>query len=521
MPHLTVKQAMEVALQHQQAGRLQEAAAFYKQILSLRPDDADAMHMLGVVQIQLGKPGLSLDYIRHAIEINPRNPHVYTNLGEAMMRLGRPDEAINCFRQSLSVGPALYETWNNMGNALGSLGRLDEAIDAYRNAIALRPNLPEAHSNLGDALRRVGKFLEAKATLERALAIAPNLVPALNNLGTCLRSLGRYDEAIAAYRHALTAAPEFATLHYNLGVTLLLKGDFAEGFAHYEQRWAVPELRLAYHRLIEPVWGGEPLADRTLLLHAEQGLGDTIQMVRYIPLLADRGGRIVLQVPVELHRLLKDLRGVDRIIGMDDRPSDVDVHCPLMSIPLLTKTTLATLPHEFPYLQADSEQTNRWRDKIGADVKQLKVGLVWAGRHEHPHDRERSISLGALAPLMNVANVRFISLQTGEAATVVSAFPSIDDGSIDLKDFSDTAGLIQNLDLLISVDTAAAHLAGAMNKPAWVLIPFSPDWRWMIDRTDSPWYPSLKLFRQSSPGDWNSPIARMTQTLQELAKAKS
>lgn len=512
---MTLQQAMELAVQHHRAGRLADAEAIYRQVLAISPNQPDVLHLLGIVAIQAGKLPIALDLVDRAIALNPKEPTYHSNRGEALMRMGQIESAIESFRRSLDLGP-VYEAWNNLGTALGQVGKLNESIDAFRASIALKPESPEAHSNLGDALKQAGRIDEAIDSIDRALSINPDLMAAHNNKGTCQRALGEYDSAIESYRRALALAPALPIIHYNLAVTLLIKGDFEQGFIEYEHRYGVPEIAASTRRFTEPRWEGEELAGRTIVLHAEQGFGDTIQFARYAPLVKERGGRVILAVQPELIKLMHGLDGIDKLVSLDESPPKFDLHAPLLSLPRIVGTTLDTIPTA-PYLKVDEEAVERWRKRLMDDIAPRKIAIAWSGRAAFQDDRWRSLTLNDLAPLASIENTTFYSVQVGPAAKQLESPPQglkVIDLSADLTDFAETAAALMQMDLLITSDTAVAHLAGALDMPVWLLASFSPDWRWLTEREDSPWYPSMRLFRQPQIGDWAEPIARIANELE-------
>jgi Flp pilus assembly protein TadD len=431
---------------------------------------------------------------------------------------GRLLQAEAAYRQILAIDPAHAEAHSNLGNALYALGRQAEAEASYREALRLRPDFPEAHFNLGVALNALGRPAEAEVSYREALRLRPNLPEAQNGRGIALDALGRRAEAEASYREALRLRPDFPEAHNNLGVALLLTGRFEEGWREYEWRWKTKPFSSSARYFLAPLWRGEAIGDRTILLHAEQGLGDTLQFCRYVPLMVCGAG-ITLEVQPPLVRLLSRLPGVRRVIARGDRLPPFDLHCPLMSLPLAFGTTLDTIPAATPYLSADPALAANWKERlVGLDG--LRIGLVWAGGQRFTYDdRRRSIALKALAALGQVSGVSFVSLQKDEAAAEAAEPPHglmLHDFTSELHDFEDTAALIVNLDLVISVDTSVAHLAGALGKPVWLLKRFDTDWRWLLNRNDSPWYPTLRQFRQPRPGDWNSAICAVRDALQRL-----
>jgi Flp pilus assembly protein TadD len=556
MAQLTIQQAFELAVRHHQAGQLPQAENLYRQILAQQPEHVDAVHNLGMIAHQVGRHDVAVGLIRQAIAIKPGMaeahynlgiglsatgrlkeaiaayrqaiflkpdyPEAYCNLGNVLKDKGQLDDAIAAFRQAIVLKPAAAEAHSNLGNALRHTGQLGEAIAACRRAIALNPQYPEAHNNLGVALRGEGELDEAVAACRQAIALKPNYPEAHNNLGIALREKGQLDEAIAACRKAIALKPDLPEAHYNLALTLLLRGDLLAGWAEYEWRWKCEDFPSPRRNFVQPQWNGSDSTDRIVLLHVEQGLGDAIQFIRYVPMLAERASTVVVVCQPELQRLLQFSFPDAQFITPSEPLPPFDFYCPALSLPSAFGTTLQTIPNSVPYLQTNSGEIERWRERLAGKGTGFKVGLAWAGSSKHANDRNRSLSLSFLSPLAQIPNVNFYSLQKGDAATQArnpSDAMKLVDWTEELKDFADTAALIANLDLVITVDTAVAHLAGAMGKPVWVLLPFVPDWRWMMDREDSPWYPTMRLFRQKVAGQWDEVITRVADSLAKLSKS--
>ncbi|MBO0736770.1 MAG: tetratricopeptide repeat protein [Alphaproteobacteria bacterium] len=504
-------------------GRLAEAEASYREAVQLRPNYPEAHSNLGNALRALGRPGEAEASYREALRLRPNYPEAYYNLGAALIDLGRLVEAEASYREALRLSPNYPEAHSNLGHALCDLGRPAEAEASCREALRLRPNNPQAHNNLGVALNDLSRAAEAEASYREALRLRPNYPEVHSNLGSALYALGRLTEAEASFREALRLRPNYPEAHDNLGHALLLAGRFEEGWKEYEWRWKTKTLSSSARDFSAPLWRGEAIADRTILLHAEQGLGDTLQFCRYAPLIG-RGAGIILEVQAPLVRLLSRLPGVMKIGARGESLPPFDLHCPLMSLPLAFRTTLDTIPAATPYLSADPSLAANWRERlVGLDGP--RIGLVWAGqaRSNFPAaaavDRRRSIALKALAPLAEVSGVSFVSLQKdGPAAQAANPPPGmvLHDFTGKLHDFEDTAALIVNLDLVISVDTSVAHLAGALGKPVWLLNRFDTCWRWLLNRDDSPWYPTLRQFRQPRPGDWNSAVCAARDALHRL-----
>ncbi len=451
-----------------------------------------------------------------AIQLNPNGADTFMNLGDALKDRGRLDEAIDAFRAAVRLKPDVAKAHNQLGTALYGRRRLDEAIATYRTVVRLKPDHAAAHSNLGIALCDAGQLDEAIAECRTAIRLKSDLAEAHSNLGNALGDHGRLDEAISAYRDAIALKGDLAGAHWNLGTALLMKGDYAQGWPEYEWRWKVKELP-SPRDVPQPLWDGGDLAGRTILLRHEQGFGDTIQFLRYVPLVIQRGGKVIVECQQDLWRLLQSNAREWQVVAEGESLPAFDVHCPLGSLPLAFGTTLQDIPAEVPYLSADDAAAARWRDRLGGDSGALNVGLVWAGNPAFRGDRLRSPrELSLYSPLAAVKNVRFFSLQKGEAAKQAAHPPAgmnLTDWTSDFGDFADTAALIANLDLVISSDTAVAHLAGAMGKPVWVILPLSPDWRWMLDRSDNPWYPTMRLFRQTKVGQWTDVIEQVAGAL--------
>jgi tetratricopeptide (TPR) repeat protein len=505
-------------------GQFDEAAVCYEAALRLRPDSHDALVGRAALFVRQGRLDTAEDGFRRALVLCPGTPAVLVALGGVLHRLGRTDAAVDCYADAAGLAPDDAGGRNDLGVALDGQDRPEEALACFRSAIRLRPDLVAAHNNLAAGLQKLGYLDEAEAGFRRALALAPEDSHALNNLGSLLREQQRLDAAVAAYRQAIASRPDYANAHNNLAMALLAQGEMTEGWREYEWRWQTPHLASGCRVFAEPLWRGQAApAGTRLLLHAEQGLGDTIQFCRYATLAVSRGFRVTLQVPRPLVRLSLTLDGIDQVIAEDEAPASFDLHCPLLSLPLALGTTLATIPAAPAYLRADAALAEAWRVRL-AGVPEIRVGLVWAGKPRRDVassliaiDRRRSLPPALLAPLLALPGVRFFSLQAGGPAAP-DAF-ALTDFMPEMTDFADTAALIANLDLVISVDTAAAHLAAALGKPVWLLDRFDPCWRWLIGRRDSPWYPSLRIYRQPAPGDWDSVLAEVAADLAALRDA--
>ena len=502
-----VLRCLSLAVRFHQGGRLTQAGELYCTTLTLAPDEADALHLAGLVAYQSGDAAGGATLMGRAVRLR-RSPEFLCNHGLALEGTGRLPEAAAAARAAIELAPDLPEAHLNSGNALSGLERFDEATTAMARTVALRPDHAKAHCGLGYALEKQDRLPEAEAACRRAADLNPDLGEAWANLGRILNEQGRTAEALGAYAAAVRARPDNPKDHWNLALALLLNGHLVEGFAEYEWRWRYDGFPSPRRSFARPAWAGEPLEGRTILLHAEQGLGDTIQFARYVPAVARLGGRVVLEAHTPLRRLLGGLEGVTVMAALGGPLPAFDVHCPLLSLPRL----LGTIPTDVPYLGAEVGAVAEWRANLGGG---LKVGLVWAGNPGHANDGNRSLPLAELAPLLRTPGVRFFSLQKdprpGDRETLMDL--GVVDLGPNLDDFADTAAALTVLDLLVTVDTSVAHLAGALGRPVWLLLPFLPDWRWMTERSDSPWYPTMRLFRQNRRGDWAGVVGRVAEAL--------
>jgi Flp pilus assembly protein TadD len=444
----------------------------------------------------------------------PENPQAHYALGVCFAQLRQPDEAIAAYRSALKFKPDLFEACVNLGPILASRGKFDEAIAVLREAAGLRPDVAEIQVNLSNVCRDGWKTDEAISAARRALELKPSLAEAHLCLGAALANQGHFDQAIASYRQAIQIRPDFPAAHLNLGLALLVTGDLEAGWPEYD--WRQRAGLLPQKNFSQPRWTGQPLVGKTILLHAEQGFGDAIHFIRYVPQIAARGAKIIVECPQPLVRLFQALPGIERVVTTGQSLPNFDFHIPLPSLPGVFHTTLNSIPAPIPYVFADAAATEIWRERINPSAGIRQIGFVWAGSRENLKDRNRSIPLEQFAPIFATEKARFHSLQI--APPPASSFP-LSDWSKYLTDFAETAALIANLDLIISVDTAAAHLAAAMGNIVWLLIPFPPDWRWLPDRKDSPWYPTIRLFRRSEAGDWKKPIEDVAESLEQFEKS--
>ena len=517
----SIPQTFDLAIKHHQGGNLPEAERLYRQILDANSSHAGAKHFLGVVALCTGRAQFAVECIREAVRLDPNQHDIFYNLGIALQAHGDVNGAVASFRLALERRPNNAACLNNLGNALAKLGRLDEAIADFREALRLQPGASAVLNNLGAALKDQGKLEEAKTTLREALRVQPAFLEALNNLGLVFQEELMLAEAAAYFNQALRLKPDSGEVHFNLAYIWLMQGQFERGWAEFEWRFRRPETPA--RNLGRPVWNGEPLNGRTILLHFEQGLGDTIQFIRFAPLVKRSGGTVIVECQPSLVPLLERCAGVDRVVASGSTLPPFDVSAALMSLPFLLRTTLDTVPAVIPYLRVSADREEFWRKRL-ADLGGLKAGIVWRGSPNHQGDRLRSMALSAFAPLARVPDVNLVSLQHGPGSEELSNWTernAIVDLGTQFESFAETAAAMANLDLVISVDTAVVHCAGALGVPTWVLLRAAPDYRWMLGRRDSPWYPTVRLFRQARWGDWSGVINEVAAALRDKVDSKS
>lgn len=498
-------------------GRLDQAARSFRKAISLNPDYAEAHNNLGLTLQELKKFDEALSCFQRAASLKADFPEVYNNLGNLMGDKGQSNDAVSFYQKAIELRPNYSEAYNNLGAALKSLEKLDEAIACYRIAIDLNSKFSEAYSNLGITLFKNGQREEGFSFCRKAIDINPDLPEAHYNLANILASQRNLDEAIGCYRKAIDLRPGFSEAHNNLALSLLTQGDMEKGWQEYEWRWETTRMAPTRRSFKQPQWKGEAAEGRTLLVHAEQGLGDTIQFCRYVELAAAKGLRVVMEVQKPLFRLLSNLKGIERIVVYGEELPTFDLHCPMLSLPLALGTTLANIPSAQSYLAVDNEKIEIWRKRMSGSLgRGINVGLTWAGGKSTSTNYQRSLNPDHLLSLLDIPGLSFFSLQ--KERTLKSRDLELNDLMEEVVDLYDTAALIGNLDLIISVDTAVAHLAASLGKPVWLLDRFDSDWRWLIGRRDSPWYPTLRIYRQKQPGDWAAVIDEISLDLTQLVK---
>ena len=550
MPDTQAQLQQGVALH--KAGQLAQGQALYEAILKAEPGHFDALHYSGLLAAHTKHPEKAVKLINEATKINPNSAEAYSNLGVILQELGQWDAALASCNKAIALKPDFAAAYYNRGNVLKHLRMWDTALASYNRAIALKADYVEAHSNRGVILQKLNQWDASLASFNCAIALDPNFALAYSNRGITLQKLKQLDAALvsqdraialdpfsaeayanrvvtlhdlkqldaalANHNSAITLKPDYVEGHYNRALSLLLSGDLSQGWEEYEWRWKLDtSVKRAF---CQPLWlGKESLAGKTILLHSEQGLGDTLQFCRYAPMVAGLGAKVILEVQKPLVSLLADLNGTAKVLAKGSLLPACDFHCPLLSLPLAFKTSLHTIPATGKYLASSLAKREQWRSRLGPKIKPW-IGLVWRGRSEHQEDHNRSIPLAALLKHLP-PDFRYVSLQKEVNDTdkhVLVSHSEMFHFDEELNDFSDTGALCDLMDVVISVDTSVAHMSGALGIPTWILLPFVPDWRWLLDREDTPWYPTVRLLRQAAFGDWGSVFAKVRAELEHVYK---
>jgi Tfp pilus assembly protein PilF len=485
----SMQQLFDRAVMLHQDGLATEAERLCLQILEARKGHFGALHLLGVIRHQQGRNDEALDALSAALKTQSKSASARSNRGLVFMALGRHKEALADFDRALAANPAYVEVLHNRGNVLHYLDRHEEAIASFDKALALRPGYVDSHYNRG----------------------------------IVLHVLNRHAEAVDSYQRALALRPDHADAHWNESLARLALGDFAEGWKKFEWRWRTSDRTRPGLSFPMPLWvGDQPIDGKSILLYSEQGLGDTIQFVRYVPMVVERGAKVVLAVHSELKQLLSRVASTVTVFGENERLPAVDLQCPLFSLPLAFRTTVETIPASIPYIRPDDALAAQWARRL-PQTALPRVGLVWCGNSTYKYDHWRSLRLTQIAPLLATPNIFFCSLNPGVGEgdlVTLGKYPNVLHLGSQFRDFGDTAAVISLLDLVVTTDTAVAHLAGAMGRPVWIMLAYSPDWRWAFDRDRSSWYPTARLFRQASAGDWASVLNHVQRELVALRPIK-
>ncbi len=506
-----------------QLRNFEQALASYNKALAIPPAYAEAMYSRGTTLKELKRYDEALESYDGALVIQPNNADAHINRGNVLKALKRFDEALASYDRALASRPNYVEALSNRGLVLHETKSFEQALKCYDQALAVQPDHAEVLYNCGNTLRELNRFEEALAYYDKALASRPDFAGALFNRGLTLHDLGRFEEALLDYSQASAAKPDLVDVHFNEAICRLLIGDFDRGWEKYEWRWQSNQTGATKRNFVQPMWlGHDDIADKTILLHTEQGFGDTIQFCRYVRLVAEKTPNVFLEVQPPLKRLLSGVKGARIVLARGEPLPHFDMHCPLLSLPRVFATRLETIPADEPYLSASTTHSKKWGLKL-LKSRSIRVGINWAGNPNFRGDPNRSIGLSPMLPLLSCHGVKFFSIQkdlrVGDLE-VLRDNPHITHLGEQIETFEDTAAIISSLDLVISSDTSVAHLAGALGKPVWILLQYVPDWRWLLEREDSPWYRTARLFRQDETRAWGGVIARVRDALRNFVESE-
>jgi Flp pilus assembly protein TadD len=522
MTQLTVDEAAERAVYEYEAGNREGAEEICRQILEVKGDHGVALQVMGAIAVDVGRFELGEELLISVVRMYPGYAEACFNLGRAREGMGNVRGAIEAYRAAVEIEPKHAAARNGLGMCLYAVRECEAALEQYRKAMELRPDAAEVPNNMGNALQGMGRAEESLEWYRRALELRPTYAEAYSNMASALRDMKRFEEAIEFFDKAIAIKSDYAGAHRNRALTLLAMGRLKEGFEAWEWRWVAPGFNTPRRKWDRPTWEGEDLGGKTILLHHEQGAGDAFQFARYVPMVKARGaGSVVVETLAGIEPVMETVKGVERVVTAGKELGEFDVQLSLLSLPRVFGTTLETIPKEVPYLSAPADRKEKWARRMGARDGRLRVGVIWSGNMAHPEIRRRRMSLGDLAPLGKVKDVALYSLQKDGPARELANTPEglvLEDLSGELGDFGDTAAAMEHLDLVISTDTSTPHLAGAMGKKVWVMLETSPDWRWLMDRGDSPWYPTMRLFRQKVRGEWGSVVGEVVEALGKMTR---
>jgi Flp pilus assembly protein TadD len=501
-----------------------QAEFAYRRALDLAPGDIQSQRGLGNFLVRQGRPAEGKVLLGQVLESTPDRVEAHVEYAQALTASGVFVDAQRVLETAVGNWPENAELYFNLGLVHGECGNFKSAESNIRKAIQLNANLYLAHNYLGVLLEKTGQVEEAERSYRQAIALSTDFAEAYNNLANLLAARLELQAAEGLYLKSIEANGDFAEAHHNLGLLLLLCGRYEDGWREYAWRWKTPDCRPHLRVLERPEWSGQDIAGKRILVHAEQGYGDTIQFVRYMSSLAESGAEVIFETPPQLERLLRGLSGIGRLFRRGEPIPDHDYHAPLLNIPELLGTRTDNIPNKIPYIFAEEERTKRWRERLAGLGEGLRIGIVWAGNPKHARDRQRSLPVGELSRLAGIERVNWISLykspSPGTGRVSGGGLPLVD-WTGELGDYADTAALIAGLDLVIAVDTSVAHLAGAMGKPVWIMLPYAPDWRWVLGRKDSPWYSTATLYRQRWPEDWEGVLAEIRADLRQMCEKKA
>jgi tetratricopeptide (TPR) repeat protein len=511
---MDLNKTIHSALEHYEAGDVKQSVGILLEILKSQPDNLDAIELLGLICYQLKDYNLAFNCFKKALQIQPTDSNAYYQLGIICEERGQVDEAVILYNKAIEHHSHIHDVYIRLGKLLEKKGQMSLALTYLKRAVELRTKIEETSNDYNVIKQTADSLNEAIVAYKKAIELNPHMPEIYDKLSLALIEKGQYEEALICSKKAIELNPHLHSAHWNIALMHLLHGNFDEGWKGFEHRSNKEEMSTRLN-LIKPIWNGSDITGQTILLIAEYGLGDTIHFIRYASLLAQQDVNVICVCQNELSALLKKADGISLIIPVGEAIPEFNVYSPLLSLPSVFKTTVESIPSKVPYIYADPSEVQKWQDRLRNAIGRIKVGLVWAGLFPE----KKSVSFDLFSPLLKLDNITFYSLQKGEASVQTKHFPrgvNFIDFTDAIEDLSDTAAVIMNLDLVISVDTSVAHLAGALAKPVWNLLPFSPDWRWMLNREDSPWYPTMRLFRQPAPGDWGSVIAKVEDELLKL-----
>ena len=515
-----IEQLFQKGLAFHQNGNFNEALKAYYQILKINPKHFDALQLSATIYLQCKQYTDALNLFRSALQIKSNHVPALINFGNVQFELKNYDEALKTYNKAIRLEPGNPGAYNNRGNILKDLNRLDEALKNYNAAIQLKPNYADAYNNRGALLNQLKRYDEAIISLDEAIKLKPNNAEAFYNLGNAKEDYACFDEALQNYNKAIELKPNYAEAIANKAYLKLLLGELEEGWQLHESRKNKKDRKKHYPEFPAPLWlGNESIEDKILLVHSEQGLGDTLQFYRYLPMLQTLNPKeVIFHVEKPLIPLLSELNENITILDKNKNLPSFDYYCPLMSLPLAFKTSINSIPNNVPYLYVNNVKNNNWQERLGRKTK-TRVGVVWSGSTHHKNDHNRSLTLTQISSLFELPfefhclqkEIRELDIET------LNNIKAINQHQSDLHDFSDTAALVNQMDLIISVDTSVAHLAGALGKKVWILLPFVPDFRWLLNRNDSPWYPTAEIFRQPDIDDWDTVIKELISKLKSIS----
>jgi tetratricopeptide (TPR) repeat protein len=508
------------ALALHQNGQLKQARLEYRKLNRRHPNNPDILHFYGMLLSQMGKTEAAIENLTKAADLAPENLDIHLNLFRSLAVIDKVPELESTLRTLVSLSPNDAFLLSQLGEILVRQDRGVEAEVFFSRAVEANPDTLDAWNGLGNILERRGEFLNAENYYLKSIAIDPTRSGAYYNLGNVLRQQNKLTESIGALKKAIELDPDFILAHVHLAFSLFMNSEFLPAWQEYEWRWKVPNFPTPKRPFTQPTWKGEELHGENVLIHAEQGFGDTIQFVRFTKLIAEKGGSVTIECQPELEALVKSAPGVVHTLARGDTLPEFDLHAPLISIPGILSLAIDDIPNDVPYLQASSEKRKYWSSQLGRKNR-LKIGITWQTSNEQLSSSFKSCPLQAYEPLFKVDQVDWISLQKEMPKIDLPIADNLMDISGDLHNFEDTAAVISELDLVISMDTAVAHLAGALGKPIWLLLSTAGDWRWLKNRCDSPWYPSMRIFRQAEFNDWDGVMRQVLPHVKNLAIKKN